>query len=35
MTAIRGLGYLIVQSQDLPRWRELTVDCLAMPRPVS
>ncbi len=30
MTAIRGLGYLIVQSQDLPRWRELTVDCLAM-----
>ena len=25
MTAIRGLGYLIVQSQDLPRWRELTV----------
>ncbi|MFE6508408.1 VOC family protein [Nocardioides sp. NPDC057767] len=30
MTAIRALGYLIVQSQDLPRWRELTVDCLAM-----
>ncbi|MFD7074986.1 VOC family protein [Nocardioides sp. NPDC059952] len=30
MKAIRGLGYLIVQSQDLPRWRELTVDCLGM-----
>ncbi|NYG59914.1 2,3-dihydroxybiphenyl 1,2-dioxygenase [Nocardioides daedukensis] len=30
MTDIRGLGYLKVQSQDIPRWRELTVDCLAM-----
>lgn len=30
MTAIRGLGYLKVQSQDIPRWRELTVDCLGM-----
>ena len=28
MTQIRGLGYLKVQSQDIPRWRELTVDCL-------
>ncbi|GAB2868305.1 VOC family protein [Nocardioides pacificus] len=28
MTLIRGLGYLKVQSQDLDRWRELTVDCL-------
>ena len=30
MTQIRGLGYLKVQSQDIPRWRELTVDCLGM-----
>ncbi|MDN5892804.1 MAG: VOC family protein [Nocardioides sp.] len=30
MTDIRGLGYLKVQSQDIPRWRELTVDCLGM-----
>lgn len=30
MTQIRGLGYLQVQSQDIPRWRELTVDCLGM-----
>ncbi|HEY9564033.1 MAG TPA: VOC family protein [Nocardioides sp.] len=30
MTDIRALGYLKVQSQDIPRWRELTVDCLAM-----
>lgn len=30
MTQIRGLGYLLVQSQDIPRWRELTVECLGM-----
>ncbi len=30
MTQIRGLGYLAVQSQDIPRWRELTVDCLGL-----
>ncbi|WP_110207077.1 VOC family protein [Nocardioides daejeonensis] len=30
MTQIRGLGYLKVQTTDVPRWRELTVDCLAM-----
>lgn len=30
MTQIRGLGYLIVQSQDIPRWRELTVECLGL-----
>lgn len=30
MTQIRGLGYLMVQSQDIPRWRELTVDCLGL-----
>ncbi|WP_067440162.1 VOC family protein [Nocardioides jensenii] len=30
MPHIRQLGYLKVQSQDIPRWRELTVDCLAM-----
>lgn len=30
MTQIRGLGYLLVQSQDIPRWRELTVDCLGL-----
>ncbi|WP_107706292.1 VOC family protein [Nocardioides allogilvus] len=28
MTQIRGLGYLKVQSQDVARWRELTVDAL-------
>ncbi|MEB8339603.1 VOC family protein [Streptomyces endophyticus] len=28
MTQIRGLGYLRVQSRDLARWRELTVDAL-------
>ena len=28
MTEIRGLGYLRVQSQDIPRWRELTVEAL-------
>lgn len=28
MTEIRGLGYLRVQSQDVPRWRELTVEAL-------
>jgi 2,3-dihydroxybiphenyl 1,2-dioxygenase len=28
MTTIRGLGYLRVQSQDLARWRELTVEAL-------
>ncbi|MER6899929.1 2,3-dihydroxybiphenyl 1,2-dioxygenase, partial [Amycolatopsis sp. NPDC000740] len=28
MTDIRGLGYLRVQSRDLPRWRELTVEAL-------
>ncbi|GAB3477600.1 VOC family protein [Nocardiopsis coralliicola] len=27
---IRGLGYLKVQAQDLPRWRELMVDALGM-----
>src|SRR5690606_15315986 len=30
MTQIRGLGYLKVQTTDIARWRELTVDCLAM-----
>jgi 3,4-dihydroxy-9,10-secoandrosta-1,3,5(10)-triene-9,17-dione 4,5-dioxygenase len=30
MTHIRGLGYLEVQTQDLPRWRELTVECLGL-----
>lgn len=30
MTQIRGLGYLLVQSQDIPRWRELTVECLGL-----
>jgi 2,3-dihydroxybiphenyl 1,2-dioxygenase len=30
MTDIRGLGYLRVQTTDVPRWRELTVECLAM-----
>lgn len=28
MTQIRGLGYLRVQSRDLPGWRELAVDAL-------
>ena len=28
MPDIRGLGYLEVQTRDLARWRELTVDCL-------
>ncbi|MEV7005141.1 VOC family protein [Streptosporangium sp. NPDC051022] len=28
MTHLRGLGYLIVQARDLPRWRELTLDGL-------
>ena len=38
MTDIRGLGYLRVQTQDVPRWRELTVECLGMaeaPGPVE
>ena len=30
MTDIRGLGYLRVQTTDVPRWRELTVECLGM-----
>lgn len=30
MSAIKGLGYLFVTSTDLPRWRELTVECLGM-----
>ncbi|GAA4840035.1 VOC family protein [Saccharopolyspora rosea] len=30
MTHIRGLGYLRVQTRDLPRWRELTVDALGL-----
>ena len=30
MTDIRGLGYLRVQSCDVPRWRELTVDALGL-----
>ncbi|OLT37757.1 2,3-dihydroxybiphenyl 1,2-dioxygenase [Actinomadura sp. CNU-125] len=28
MTHIRGLGYLRVQTRDLPRWRELAIDGL-------
>ncbi|MFC8868794.1 VOC family protein [Streptomyces sp. NPDC057148] len=28
MTQIRGLGYLRVQTRDIDRWRELTVDAL-------
>ncbi|MGW0669400.1 VOC family protein [Streptomyces sp. NPDC002746] len=28
MTQIRGLGYLRVQTRDIARWRELTVDAL-------
>ncbi|ORI26134.1 biphenyl-2,3-diol 1,2-dioxygenase [Rhodococcus sp. 1168] len=30
MTEIRGLGYLRIQTQDVPRWRELVVDGLGM-----
>lgn len=30
MTDIRGLGYLRVQTTDVPRWRELTVEALAL-----
>lgn len=30
MTDIRGLGYLRVQSADIPRWRELTVEALGL-----
>lgn len=30
MTELRGLGYLRVQSQDVPRWRELLIDGLGM-----
>ncbi|WP_244928812.1 VOC family protein [Nocardioides sp. W7] len=30
MTDIRGLGYLRVQTTDVPRWRELTVDALGL-----
>lgn len=30
MTHIRGLGYLRVQSTDIPRWRTLTVECLGL-----
>ncbi len=30
MTDIRGLGYLRVQSTDVPRWRELTVEALGL-----
>ena len=30
MTDIRGLGYLRVQSTDIPRWRELTVEALGL-----
>lgn len=30
MTDIRGLGYLRVQSTDLDRWRELTVEALGL-----
>lgn len=38
MTQIRGLGYLRVQTRDIDRWRELTVDALGFvpgkgPRP--
>ena len=28
MTELRGLGYLKVQTTDVARWRELTVDAL-------
>ncbi len=30
MTDIRGLGYLRVQTTDVPRWRELSVDALGL-----
>ncbi|WP_068166229.1 biphenyl-2,3-diol 1,2-dioxygenase [Rhodococcus phenolicus] len=30
MTELRGLGYLRIQTQDIPRWRELLVDGLGM-----
>ncbi len=30
MGAIKALGYLVVSSTDIPRWRELTVDCLGL-----
>lgn len=30
MTDIRGLGYLRIQTKDVPRWRELVVDGLGM-----
>ena len=30
MTELRGLGYLRVQSKDVPRWRELLLDGLGM-----
>ncbi|MDV7243287.1 MULTISPECIES: biphenyl-2,3-diol 1,2-dioxygenase [Rhodococcus] len=30
MTDIRGLGYLRIQTTDVPRWRELVVDGLGM-----
>ncbi|MBM7458309.1 VOC family protein [Rhodococcus coprophilus] len=30
MTDIRGLGYLRIQTRDVPRWRELVVDGLGM-----
>ena len=30
MTELRGLGYLRIQTQDVPRWRELLLDGLGM-----
>ena len=30
MTDIRGLGYIRVQTTDIPRWRELTVEALGL-----
>ena len=30
MTDIRGLGYMRVQTTDVPRWRELTVEALGL-----
>ncbi|MGX6509068.1 biphenyl-2,3-diol 1,2-dioxygenase [Rhodococcus sp. SJ-2] len=30
MTELRGLGYLRIQTQDVPRWRELLIDGLGM-----
>jgi 2,3-dihydroxybiphenyl 1,2-dioxygenase len=30
MTDIRGLGYIRVQTTDVPRWRELTVEALGL-----